>query len=150
MRSMVRALGPICLVTGLGLLGASLMTGGARLYLLFILPVVTGTSALFGLSVVLLVVGFLFLPFLFAGEEPSGPPSTPRAPATAGAVPGDPPSGGLIFVGPIPIFFGAWRRNPPIPYRWAVLVGVLLAALAVLLLWGFSALCHTPASRSAR
>jgi len=116
------------------------MSGGARLYLLFVLPVVTGTSPLFGLSVVLLVVGFLFLPFLFAGEEPSEAPAPPGAPATAGAVPGDTASGGLILVGPIPIFFGAWRRNPPIPYRWAFLVGVLLAALAVLLLWGFSVL----------
>jgi uncharacterized membrane protein len=46
----------------------------------------------------------------------------------------------LILLGPVPIFFGSWRRNPPISYRWAVLVGVVLAVVAVLLLWGLSVL----------
>jgi uncharacterized membrane protein len=140
MRSLLRALGPAFLLIGALLLAESLATGGARLYLLLIIPVVTGTTPLFVLSVVFLVVGFLFLPLAFIGEEgtetepvSAGPPA-PASPTVAGG------SGGLILVGPIPIFFGAWRRNAPISYRWAVVLGVVLAVVALLLLWGFSAL----------
>jgi len=138
MRTVARALGPVFLLIGAALLVESLSTGGARLYLLLIIPVVTGTTPLFGLSVVCLVVGVLFLPLVFAGEESSeSPPPPARSPgASTGAETGG--SGGLILVGPIPIFFGAWRRNPPISYRWAVVLGVVLAVVAVLLLWGFA------------
>jgi uncharacterized membrane protein len=140
MRSFVRFLGPVCLVVGGILLGEALVTGGARFYLLLIVPVFTGTTPLFLLSVVLLVVGFLLLPLVFASTEPPEVPSA-RAASTASPPAATPPtSGGILLVGPIPIFFGAWRRNPPIPYRWALLVGVALAVVAVLLLWGLGAL----------
>lgn len=140
MRSIARALGPLCLVIGATLLAEALATGGARLYLLLIVPVVTGTTLAFGLAVLFLVVGFLLLPFTFVYEDlsevPAISPTSPSPPSPAG--PAD--SGGLILIGPVPIFFGSWRRSPPISYRWAVLVGVLLAVVAVLLLWGLSVL----------
>jgi uncharacterized membrane protein len=140
MQSVSRVLGPLCLGIGAALLAFALATGGARLYLLLIFPVVTGTSAAFGLSVLFLVVGFLLLPFVFvrdaAPEVPASPSKSPGPARSTGPV----ESGGLILLGPVPIFFGSWRRNPPISYRWAVLVGVVLAVVAVLLLWGLSVL----------
>lgn len=139
LRSVLRPLGPILLGAGGVLLGESVATGGARLYLLLIVPVFTGTTALFAVSVALLVAGFLLLPLLFVGEEFS---DTATEPVDISPVVGGPPeeAGGLILVGPIPIFFGAWRRTPPIAYRWAVVLGVVLAAAAFLLLWGLGVL----------
>jgi len=140
MRSIERALGPVCLVIGATLLVETLATGGARLYLLVFIPVVTGTTPLFGISVVFIVAGFLLLPFLFVGDDAHAAPTAPPVSPSSNAPPSEGGSGGLILVGPIPIFFGAWRRNPPIPYRWALVLGVVLALVAVLLLWGFSVL----------
>jgi uncharacterized membrane protein len=140
MRSLVRALGPVLLVVGMLLLVEALATGGARLYLLLIVPVFTGTTPLFGLAVVLLALGVLFLPLAFAGAERAEPPRPSSAAGNPSPSMETEGSGGMILVGPIPIFFGAWRQNPPISYRWAVVLGVVLAAVAVLLLWGFSVL----------
>jgi uncharacterized membrane protein len=140
MRSATRVFAPLCLVIGAALLADALATGGARLYLLLIFPVVTGTTLVFGLSVLFLVLGFLLVPFAFVtGAMPellSPPLTSPSPPPPSGSE----DSGGLILIGPVPIFFGGWRRNPPISYRWAVLVGVVLAVVAVLLLWGLSVL----------
>jgi uncharacterized protein (TIGR00304 family) len=136
MRSIVRVLGPVILVVGAALLGEAVATGGARLYLLFVIPVLTGTSPLFGVSVVFLVAGFFLLPFVFLGGELTESSEVRPAPSASGKAGSG--SGGMILIGPIPIFFGAWRQNPPIAYRWAVVLGVVLAVAAVLLLWGFS------------
>lgn len=140
MRATLRAVGPLLFLAGVALLVEALATGGARLYLLLIIPVVTGTTPLFGLAVACLVGGVLLLPLAFVGQEPPEEPSPARPPAHPILAGEGESSGGLILVGPVPIFFGAWRRNPPISYRWAILVGVILAVLAVLLLWGFSVL----------
>jgi uncharacterized membrane protein len=140
MRFVTRFLGPLCLVIGAALLTDALATGGARLYLWLIFPVVTGTTLAFGLSVLFLVLGFLLLPFAFVGDTGRQGPAPPL-PSPNSAPPTErEDSGGLILIGPVPIFFGSWRRNSPISYRWAVLVGVVLAVAAVLLLWGLSRL----------
>ncbi|MGC2290221.1 MAG: DUF131 domain-containing protein [Thermoplasmata archaeon] len=136
MRALVRALGPVGLGVGGALLAESLATGAARISLLGVVPVISGTTPLFGLSVGFLVAGFFFLPLLFAGGDLPEAPTTGTAPPDP--VPGSAEggSGGVILLGPIPIFFGAWRRNPPISYRWAVFLGVALAFVAGLWLWG--------------
>lgn len=136
----VRFVGPLLLLVGGALLGISIATGGAHLYLLLVVPVFTGTSALFGVAVALLVGGFLLLPVVFTSEARQE--STP-GPANTGFGPPDVSeegSGGLLLIGPVPIFFGTWRKQPPISYRWAVVLGVVLAVVAVLVLWGFSLL----------
>ena len=140
MRSFVRVLGPAFLLIGAVLLVDALVTGAARLYLLLILPVVTGSSPLFGASMALLVAGFLLLPLMFAGPDEEEPHPAPTPTGSSPPTDGSGSSGGLVLIGPVPIFFGAWRRNPPISYRWAILLGGLLAVVAVLVLWGFSRL----------
>ena len=136
MKTIVRALGPLLLAIGAVLLGAAVATGGARLYLLLFFPVLTGTSPIFGVSVAVLVIGFFLLPFAFLGSESTGASDTRPPPLPS--PPNEGSSGGMVLIGPVPIFFGAWRKNPPMAYRWAVLLGVVLSVVAVLLLWGFS------------
>jgi uncharacterized membrane protein len=140
MRSVVRLVGPVCLVFGVLLLVDAVATGAAHLFLVVVVPVLTGTGPLFLLSLVLVVVGFLFLPLAFVGEGLPAAPVGPTGAATPEPVDDRGASGGMILVGPVPIFFGAWRRNPPISYRWALLLGLVLAAVAVLLLWGLAVL----------
>ena len=136
----LRALGPVALVAGVGLLVESLLTGGARLYLFLVIPVITGTSALFALAVGLIVVGVFFLPFLFVGDEEPNAVPAPLPTSPIHATEGDGAAGGVVFVGPVPIFFGGWRKNPPVAYRWAFVLGLVLVVVAFLVLWGFAAL----------
>ncbi|MCI4347579.1 MAG: DUF131 domain-containing protein [Thermoplasmata archaeon] len=139
MRPIVRVVGPFALIVGGILLADALLTGAARVYLLLIVPVITGTTALFALAVTLLLVGVLFLPLTFAGAN--GQHSEPSAHQKRDTLAPQTASGGVIFIGPVPIFFGRWRKHPPISYRWALLLGVaLVVVVVVLLLWGFAAL----------
>jgi uncharacterized membrane protein len=140
MRIVARAVGPICLAIGAALLVEALASGGARLYLLVFIPVFTGTTLTFGFSVLFLVMGFLLLPFSFVGTGRSEPTPTAASILPSPTATREEGSGGMILVGPVPIFFGSWRRNPPMSYRWAVLLGAVLAVVAILLLWGFSVL----------
>lgn len=131
-----RFVGPALLAVGGFLLAYSLLSGSARLYLVLFVPVITGTTPLFGVSVAVLAAGFLTLPLRFSegtgDEAATGPEPTRVRPADAT----EDRSGGLILLGPVPIFFGAWRRRSPIGYRWAVVLGAALVAVAVLVLWG--------------
>lgn len=130
--------GPGLLVLGALLVGYAVATGGAHLYLVLIFPVVAGTSPLFAVGVLLLIAGIFLLPFLWAAgfEEPS--PSTGGVPPSATPPVGPKSrSGGILFVGPVPVFLGGWRENPPISYRWAVVAGAALFLVALLILWLF-------------
>jgi uncharacterized membrane protein len=127
-----RFLGPVLLALGVLVLFEAIRMGDGSFYLVVIVPVITGSSPWLFLGALLLIVGIFFLPLTFVGEEsprlsPAGPSAVAPGPVGPGA------SGGVIFVGPFPIFFGAWREHPPIRYRWALLLGVVLAALAVVL-----------------
>ncbi len=104
-------------------------------------PVITGTSWEFLLGVGALLAGVFLLPLMWTEDEGEGtqlrvdprPPTGPPAASTEARSPGGDAAGGLILVGPVPIFIGGWREHPPIPYRWALVAGVVLVALAVLL-----------------
>ncbi len=131
MHRSLRLLGPGFLVAGLVLLGYSLRTGAATLYLVVVVPVVSGSGPGFYLATVLLVLGILLLPLSFAAVR-----ATSEDEESTSAAP--PSAGGVLLVGPVPIFFGSWRKNPPISYRWAVALGIVLVAVVLLVLWGFS------------
>ncbi len=131
----------LLLATGIFLIAASVYSGSARLFLLVFVPVITGTSWEFLLGVSALFAGFFLLPLIWTADEAEDP--SLRAAARTGPGPpaastelrplGRDSAGGLILVGPVPIFIGGWRDHPPIPYRWALVAGVVLVALAVLL-----------------
>jgi uncharacterized membrane protein len=138
MHALVRALGPAALIAGVALLVETLATGAAHLTLVVVVPVFTGSTPLFGLAAVLLVVGLFSLPLLFAGPDETATVSVvsdaPTPPRAGGG------TGGLVLLGPVPIFWGAWRQNPPISYRWAIFVGAILLVVAIFLLWGLALL----------
>lgn len=123
------------LLAGAALVGYAVVQGGATVSLLLIVPVVTGRSVEFLAGVVLLLLGFVLLPLLWPGEfatreEPSA--VSPAAPSEGTSVAG----GGLLLIGPVPIFFGGWRQIP-LSARVAVAVaGALVVVVLVLLAVG--------------
>ncbi|MCI4326103.1 MAG: DUF131 domain-containing protein [Thermoplasmata archaeon] len=127
--SPLRWLGPALLVLGVALVIAAVATGAARLVLVVVIPVfVGGTSPLFLGGIVALFGGLLLLPLTFGGafeldrseSEPTEGEETPRA-------------GGLVLIGPVPIFFGAWKRPTQRTVWIAVAIGAALLVLAVAL-----------------
>ncbi|HYA58251.1 MAG TPA: DUF131 domain-containing protein [Thermoplasmata archaeon] len=125
------------IAVGVALLADAVARGAAHLTLVVIIPVFSGSSAEFLAGSLLLVLGIFTLPFSLAiggsEEEPplpatSEPPEEPSLGPTAAG-------GGVILVGPFPIFFGGWKGVPR-RVRWAaalVGVGLTLVALAIVL-----------------
>ncbi len=122
------------LAAGVGLVTMAVLTGEATLYLLLVVPVVTGSSPLLLLGVACLFLGFLAIPFAlgasgFEGEEPLPHSSAESRGASGGW-------GGVVLVGPLPLFFGRWRGMRGRGYWLAVLAGALLVVVALaVLLW---------------
>ena len=118
--------------TGVALLAWAVASGGATLYLVVIFPILTGTSpALFG-GVVLLLLALFLTPWAlsFGGQAGALPP----APAIPGPGPQRPTvyGGGVILLGPIPIFFGSVRPGRRWVYLLAGVGGILLLVAVVL------------------
>jgi uncharacterized membrane protein len=125
---------PLALLAGgIGLLAYAVARGDASVALFLVIPVVYGASFEFFLGVVLLFLGLVTLPWAlgYTVERAEPPDASPRK--------GTPPSevGGLILLGPLPIFFGSWR-DVPRRTRWAVAgVGAMgLVALVLLVVLG--------------
>ena len=125
----LRWAGPGLIVLGLVLVGAAVATGAAQFVLFVVFPVfVGGASALFLGGVLALFLGIFLLPLAFASGsiEVEGL----AAPIAEGPATG---SGGLILIGPVPIFLGAWKHPGRRTYWLVVAAGaaLLVAALAV-------------------
>ncbi len=138
---------PIVLfAAGVALIVAAIAAGLAELSLFFVFPVVTGTTPVFFVGVLLIVLGF-FLGFILMmmgrleidyhmeHEVHEGRVTYPVPP------PGQEPKpevktqyGGVILVGPIPIAFGS-NRNIAIFMLTAGVV-LLIAFIAAILLLG--------------
>lgn len=124
----------ILLVAGAALVLDAIARGGASVALVVVLPVVFGASAEFFLGVALLFLGFVTLPlafgYTFAAEESEGeaPRGHPEAPPQE--------VGGLLLIGPVPIFFGRWATVRRRTRVLAALAGaVLLVAAVAIFLW---------------
>jgi uncharacterized membrane protein len=114
----------VLLVLGVALVADAVVRGTASLALVAIIPVISGSSAEFLVGVVLLLVGFLTIPFAFGPflEPTTSAPLPGRTEAPSAEV------GGLVLIGPVPLFFGSWKD---VSRRTKVLVAVLGAALVV-------------------
>ena len=125
--------GPGILVAGLLTLALAVSRGEASMYLVVVVPIVTGTGPLAFLGILLVFAGF-FLAFL-------GWPSraeSPTVPAAAAPSPAPPARrwGGVVFLGPLPLVFGSDPRMS----RTMLLVGaVLFLALLALTVLAFLA-----------
>jgi uncharacterized membrane protein len=120
---------PIALLgAGAVLVGDAVARGGASVVLLVIVPVVFGASAEFLSGVVLLTAGLLTLPLL-GGYEVVPDPARAEGGRTAA-----PPAevGGVILLGPVPLFFGSWRGVAPRTRMALALVGLALLLVLVL------------------
>lgn len=120
------------LVAGAGLVVDAVLHGRASLALVVIVPVFSGSSVEFLVGVLLLVVGFFLLPLAWfepsEGEAFSLPREAPQPPPPSSGAAG----GGLVLVGPVPIFFGAWKNVSRRVRLFAALSGAALLVLLVL------------------
>jgi uncharacterized membrane protein len=116
---------PILIVAGVAAVVAAVATGGARAEIIVVVPVLFGSSVLFLAGVLLLVAGIFTIPFTLGASsvEPD------RAPAGA--------SGGLLLVGPIPIFWGSGTRVSRRTRIAAAVAGALLLVIAAVLFLGW-------------
>jgi uncharacterized membrane protein len=120
------------LVAGAALVVDAVATGHASLALLLIIPVITGGSLGFLLGVLGLFLGILTLPFVFADEEDEpGPESSPSASTSGGSPAPSHEGGGVVLIGPIPLFFGSWGRRAARHYWWWVALGAALLVVAL-------------------
>jgi uncharacterized membrane protein len=117
------------IVAGVALLVAAVASGSASLALVVIVPVLTGRSLVFLAGALLLIVGLFTLPLAGSRADVDGRPGR-ISPAE------ETETGGLILIGPIPIFFG---HGVPVSRRArvvaAVVGGVALAVAIVALVW---------------
>ena len=129
-----RSLGAVAVLllysAGVVLVIDAVRRGEATFGLLVIFPVVFGTSAELGFGILALVAG-TFLGFLLvAGGRVPAPGPAPSAGAPDEV---DAEGAGLLLIGPVPIFLGAWRRPPARRYFWVAVGAAVLFALAVAL-----------------
>ena len=125
------------LFAGAALLADATLPGRATLFLVVIVPVLSGGSGEFLLGVVLLLVGLFLLSWAFWEvaesppgvsplEGPEGPETTPPGPGMVG--------GGVVLIGPVPLFFGGWKN---VSRRARLVAAVVGAAVLVLFVVGF-------------
>jgi uncharacterized protein (TIGR00304 family) len=124
-------------VAGLALIISAVATGEAEVSLFLIFPVFSGSSALFLLGTVLIVlsfiVGFLMLAMGQLELQAAGTwPQTSRG-QSAEPEPGKKRYGGVVLIGPVPIAFGSSRSIALFMLVLGIVVAiVLLGILAAL------------------
>ncbi|MGA8302411.1 MAG: DUF131 domain-containing protein [Thermoplasmata archaeon] len=121
----------VLLAVGAVLVALAALQGAARLAVVVVVPVVFGSSIEFVVGVLLLLAGLFSLGLAFEPAEETDEPGVASPPRTSSG------GGGLVLVGPVPLFFGAWRD---VPARTRILVAILGAAVfavAVLVVLGF-------------
>ena len=111
------------LVAGGVLVGDAVLHGRASLSLVIIVPVFSGSSVEFLLGVVLLLLGIFLLPLAFVEPLDEAPPARSSSPGAT--------SGGLVLVGPLPFFFGAWKNVSPRVRILAAIIGAVLLVVLV-------------------
>lgn len=114
---------PALIAGGVAAVVGAILTGGAQAGIVVVFPVIFGSSALFLVGVLLLIAGIFALPLAFGVSEVE--------PSTSGNV----TSGGLVLIGPVPIFWGsAGHASRRVRLLAAVAGGLLLVVAAVLVL----------------
>lgn len=120
------------LTTGVMFLAIAAAQGDVRLYLVLVIPVVTGEGAAFAIGALALMAGiFMALVILpLASAARAGPPEAPPAqgPPPAGTAPeGSSSWGGVVFIGPVPIVLGSTAPMRRYMLVAAVVMAILLA-----------------------
>ena len=128
------------LLLGLGVaaIAESIASGGATFWLIVVVPVVTGSSPFLLLGALLLISGVLLLPWGFSTWPPvdsaaNDRPGIQRDNPNAGET-----SGGVVLIGPLPLFFGSWKNPSRGRYWLAVVFGAVLVLIVVVVVLGRS------------
>jgi uncharacterized protein (TIGR00304 family) len=128
-------------VAGLALIAYAVADGAARLALVVVFPVVSGSSGLFFLGVLLTFVGILgLMASLFQSATFDIGPAEEETDEDAGSRrPGGPTrtsaAGGVVLLGPVPIFFGSAKPSGRRAYLWALFLAIVLFAIVLSLFW---------------
>lgn len=121
----LRWISPTLIAVGAAAIAVAVAAGGAHVALVLVFPVVYGGSLLFLAGIGVLTAGLFTLP-LAAGSYGDASPGLAR--------PGTFSSGGVVVLGPIPIFWGS-ASGVSRKVRFAVaLAGALALAVVVVLL----------------
>ncbi len=94
----VRWVPPTLIAGGAAAIAVAVATGGARAAIVVVFPVVYGGSLLFAAGVGLFAAGVVTLPFAVVATEEA---RSDRAVVEGSA------SGGVVLIGPVPIFWGS-------------------------------------------
>jgi len=108
-----RTLLPVSIfIAGIACIAAAVATGEAEVDLVLIFPVFSGTSVLFLLGVVLIIVSFLVGFFLLAMTQPEIARQDMELPRKKFEPRGRTRTeyGGVIMIGPVPIAFGSNKK----------------------------------------
>lgn len=120
----------VLFLAGGALIAVAALTGGASGGFVVIVPFLVGNSAAFVLGILLCIAGFFTLPLLVSADDDDG--ITPGSTPPGGRLSTE--RGGVLIVGPVPIFFGSWRR---LSTRARALVSAIAIALFVLVVLVF-------------
>lgn len=124
-------LGALLLLGGAALVVNALETGGARLLLIVIIPVIVGGTPAFALGAFAILIGVALLLIGLAPTTGPDEEALPEGDRRGGS--SEPTTGGFVLIGPVPILFGSFRGSSRL--RWAlVAIGVAATLLAILLL----------------
>jgi uncharacterized membrane protein len=121
----------VLLAAGVGLLVDAVARGGASVAVVVVVPVVFGASTEFLVGVVLLFFGLVSLPLALGYVFESSVTEELRSSARTEVPPAE--VGGLILLGPLPVFFGRWGPGSRRLRVAAAAVGGAL--LVVFLVW---------------
>ncbi len=126
----------LLLLSGASLLAFSVISGSTQMFMFLIFPVFSGSSLLFFVSALLIIAGFLTAPFFFLGGLYEIAPYEKNA----GIISEEKDNvkirtGGVIFIGPIPVIIAGDRRTAF--YTMIVTLAVLLCLLFFLFI-GYS------------
>ncbi len=129
----VTAAGIVAVLAGIALIVASVVTATTRVYLVVVIPVLVGASLGFLVGVALLILGFIGIALGGAVRPENGSPE----PSDSGTAPeaGSARTGGLVLIGPIPIFFGDARQIGDWYYWVALGAGIVLFTAVLALVY---------------
>jgi len=119
------------LAGGIALLALVVYEGAATVSIFVVVPVVTSSSPWLLLGALLLVSGLWTLPFAWWDDDREFDPEPPRPTRSTNQR----AAGGLVLIGPVPIFLGGWRQPRATVYWLAVALGSVALVLGLLVLF---------------
>lgn len=122
-------------VVGVSLIAAAVITGEADVTLFLVFPVFSGSSAVFMLGTLFIVLSF-FVGFFMLALGQAEAQRMAFGPDRQAAVKHEPRTeyGGVVLVGPFPIAFGSDRKMAVVMLVVGIVIAIIVLGLLVMLL----------------